>query len=335
MSAADEQAYVPDTHGGADPRPGNESAIAGLLCQAKWLGQPQYEPPPPAPEVARLTTPEPQGGPVSYRLDLSPWLIDAGLSGLMIVRALDAADVLGACSVEGSGLVGTFRGERAPIPIPNPADRQSLVEAVTTGAFDGVADRHLVMLAVLHPFRGSLFRPIGSEPSAATAVEDSLPSAAARYLYRIRRAAAAGQTSVEGFVLPAVVRVPSMAPGPTPRRLAPEPADAAGALRIGVPSNSLFTHLLLFEAPLALGGVAFVRVPNRPDLLPTGHLALVFDDGASLAPQVVPRAGLEADASAESRLVELSTPPDGRVGVGQPRQQRRHCPPITRRGPGV
>ena len=73
--------------------------------------------------------------------------------------------------------------------------------------------------------------------------------------------------------------------------------------------------MLLFEAPLALGQGRLVRVPNRPDLLPAGHLALVFDDGASLAPQVVPRAGLEAGASAESRLVELSTPPDGPVRV--------------------
>ena len=149
VSAADDEAYVPDSHGGADPRPGNESAIAGLLCQAKWLGRPHYEPPPPAPEVARLTTPEPRGGPVAYRLDLSPWLADAGLSGLMIVERLDAADLLSACAVEGPSLVGTFRGERAPIPIPNPADQQSLVEAVTTGAFEGVADRHLVVLG--HP----------------------------------------------------------------------------------------------------------------------------------------------------------------------------------------
>ena len=120
---------------------------------------------------------------------------------------------------------------------------------------------------------------------------------------------------MEGFVLPAVFRVPSMAPGPTPRRLTPEPADAAGALRVGVPSDSPFTHLLLFEAPLALGQGRLVRVPNRPDLLPTGHLALVFDNGASLAPQVVPRAGLETGAFAESCLVEFSTPPDGPVRV--------------------
>ncbi|HEY0648070.1 hypothetical protein [Phenylobacterium sp.] len=314
VSAADDQAYVPDTHAGGDQRPGNESAIAALLCQAKWLGRPHYEPPQPAPDVPRLTTHEPQGVAVAYRLDLAPWLAAAGLAGLMLVERLDAVDLLAACAVEGGGLVGTLGEARTPIPIPNPTDRQILAEAVTSGAFDTVPDRLLVLVAALHPFRGALFRAVSPEPSAATSIEDNLPSAAARYLYRVRRAASAGQVSQEGFVIPAVVRVPSLAPGPTPRRLPLEPSDPSGGVRIGVPRDSPFTHLLLFEAPLARGPGRLVRVPNRPDLLPAGHLALVFDDdGATLSPEVAPRSELESGPSAESHLVELSMPPDGPV----------------------
>jgi len=288
-----------------------------VLCQGRWHGRPHYDPPPPAADVARIVAPEPDGGNVRFMLDLEPFASAANLpTGTMLFpERCDAAELLDHCTVQGSDVLGIWQDESAPIVIPNPQDRQTVLTALETGNYAGVEDRHLVLLAALHPFVGRLFRPVHEGPLVSATFDETLSASAARYLYRLRRANAAGQLSAEGFVVPAVVRVPSTAGGPVPFKQPRRATDPIVSLRISVPQDGDFTHVLLFQAPLSRSGGQLVRVPNRPDLHPTGHLALLMGDGSLLSAEAVQRSELDSDPPLSSVLMEPTPADQGPVRI--------------------
>jgi hypothetical protein len=328
VAAADDQPYVADTFTGTNPGgplPGNESAVAAVLCQGKRLVRPDYHPPPPTGPASRIVAPEPLGGPVRFHLDLASYLTGAGLPGgsLVFPERLHSVDLLTAFTVQGGQLlalpVNARPNETAqPVTIGNPADRAAITGAIEAGSFERLDDRFIVLLAHLHPFRDRLFQPVGEYPVAALDFDESLPSIAARYVYRVRKANSAGQLSLDGAVPNAVVRVPSPTPGPTPLPDAKRAADPAASLRFRIPDSAQLTHLLIFRS-VALGdsspGAQLLRLPNRPDLHPAGNIRVRLDDNSVLAPTIVALSTLEHDARGWSALVEPQPPQTGPVRV--------------------
>jgi hypothetical protein len=298
VSAADDQSYVADTFVSSTSLRGNESAVAGVLCQGRKYLPPNYTPPPPTGAAARIVAPEPAGGPIRFKLDMTPFLFGSGLPGgsLVFPERLHDSDLLAGYEVRHNNLVAVSEGTVRDVTIANNEDRETVIRALEEGNYEELDDRFLVLLANLHPFRERLFRAVGENPLATIAFEESLPSAAARYVYRFRRANAAGQLSMEGAIPPVVVRVPSLAPGPAPIKEPQDPADPPLTVRVRVPTASGVTHLLVFRNAASADRAQLVRVPNRPDLLPSGHLRLVLDDGATLEPEAIALSTLQQDA---------------------------------------
>jgi hypothetical protein len=314
VSAADDQAYVPDSFPGTTPLPGNESAIAGVLCQARKLVRPSYSPPPPAAYAQRIVAPEPAQGNVRFRLDFATHMAGAGLSPSdhVLVERLHADDLLNGYRPSGGSLIGTFDGEDEPVTIPSPQDLVAILEHLEAGTRESLADRYLVLLAALHPFRDRLFRKVIERPITGFAFDEILPATASRHVYRFRKANSAGQASPEGFVPPAIVRVPSMAPGPKPAKEAPRSGDPALALRFRVTAAADLSHVLVFRASASASeGGALVRVPDRPDLHPSDHLRLVLADGQVLVPQALAASELEEN---DQGLTGLVLPSDPSIG---------------------
>jgi hypothetical protein len=201
----------------------------------------------------------------------------------------------------------------AEIPIPNPADRQELVAALAGGRSTDVEDRFLVYLAGHHPYRDRLFAPAHDEPRAPGPFPETLAGAADRWVYRVRSVDAAGHVSAGSATAQAVVRVPSLLAGAAPVRAPRQPGDPPERLRVRVDADATLSHLLLFHAPsVGPGPVAsseISRVPNRPDLLPTGGLWLRAPDGELLAPAAIALDGPDAVVDADgSREVTLTVP---------------------------
>ena len=298
VSAADDQSYVADTFVSANPLQGNESAVAGVLCQARKYLQPDYTPPLPTGPATRIVAPEPAGGPIQFNLDLTPFLADSGLPGASMVfpERLHDSDLLAGYEVRNNQLVAVSEGTVRNVTLTNDFDRNMVITTLEQGNYEDLDDRFLVLLANLHPFRERLFRAVGENPLPTIAFEESLPSAAARYVYRFRLANAAGQLSVEGAIPSVVVRVPSLSPGPAPVKEPPDPTDPPLTIRVRIPTTSGVTHLLVFRNVATTASAQLVRVPNRPDLLPSGHLRLALEDGTTLEPEAIALSTLEQDA---------------------------------------
>ncbi len=317
VTAADDQSYVPDAFTGINPGgplPGNESSVAAVLCQGKRLVRPDYQPPPPSGPAQRVIAPEPSTGQVKFHLDLGPFLTSSGLPGGASVmhERVHSVDLLQAYSVVNGQLlalpVNARPGETSqPVTIGNPADRATIIAAIGAGNFESLDDRFIVLLAHLHPFRERLFQAVSEKTFATLDFDESLPPIAARYVYRVRKANAMGQLSVEGVVPNVVVRVPSPMPGPNPQPDTRRPTDPEESLRFLVPESAQLTHLLVFRsaaAPDASPGAQLIRVPNRPDLAPAGNIRLRLDDNSVLMPQVIALSTLEHDAQGWRVLVQ-------------------------------
>ncbi|MFY9918042.1 MAG: hypothetical protein WAL26_06530, partial [Mycobacterium sp.] len=314
VSAADDQSYVPDTFAGPAPLSGNESAIAGVLCQARKMVRPSYTPPPPAANAQRIVAPEPCASDVRFRLDFAPHMTGAGLSPAeqVLVERVDANDLLTSYRLSGGQLLGIFEGAAEPVTIPNPQDFADIVDHLEAGTHESLPDRFLVLLAALHPFRNRLFRGVTERPITGFAFGETLPARASRHAYRFRRANTAGQASPEGFVPPAIVRVPSLSPGPKPVKDAARSGDPALTLRVRVAAARDFSHLLVFRASAATSERAeLVRVPDRPDLHPAGHLRLILGHGDMLVAQAFTTSELEEDDQGWTGLVPASDPAIG------------------------
>lgn len=321
VTAADSEAYVPDVFpnppGG--PRPGNESAVASVVCQARLRQRPVFTPPLALVDVPRVHAPEPVNGPVRFSLDLGPHLAFAGLAATDLVQPerLLADALIEAFAVREGRLFAQVVDPRAEgdsdreIVLPNPDDHAAVIAAIATGDADALADRYVVFLAGAHPYRHRLFRATGVAVPFAP-FEEMLAPRGGRYVYRVRRADALGQLSPDGAVARAIVRLPSLMPGPPPRRGPRADGDVPEMLRMTVTKDPRLEHLLVFEYQPTPGAaadvVSLVRVPNRPDLYPAGAVRLRHGDGAlttaraaSLAPSPVDGRVLEATTMLERR----------------------------------
>ena len=314
VSAADDQAYVPDSVPARPRCPATKARWPASSARHGSSSSPTYDPPPPAAEAHRIVAPEPALGEVRFRLDFSAHTAGSGLSATepVLVERLHGDDLLKHCGASGGALVGTFDGAAEPIVVSNPQDLATIVEHLDTGAFQTLPDRYLVLLAALHPFRDRLFRNVIERPIIGFAFDETLPATASRHVYRLLKANSAGQASPDGFVPPAVVRVPSMAPGPRPVKESPRATDPAVGLRFRVAAAEDLSHVLIFRAPAsAPANGSLLRVPNRPDLHPSGHLRLVLDDGQVLVPAALAATELDEDDRGLTGFAVASDPPTG------------------------
>ncbi|HEX6669258.1 MAG TPA: hypothetical protein VF061_06845, partial [Gemmatimonadales bacterium] len=112
--------------------------------------------------------------------------------------------------------------------------------------------------------------------------------------------------SAAAAVASVVLRVPSLTPGPVPRRAPRRPEDAPGRIRLAVPRDPTIDHVVLFEhtpqqgpapEPARAGQAELLRVRNRRELGPGAALRLRLPDGtvlgSSARPLGPPPAGTE------------------------------------------
>jgi len=330
VSAADDQAYVPDQRLPTDTRPGNESAVVPTLATARYHGRPTLEVPPPLADVPVVLTPEPGAEPLRFPLDLTPHLPAAALAaGQVRHERVSARLLVEACTATDDGRVlGRPVEPLAPgdaaeeVPVPNPDDRAALVTALRTGRSALVEDRFLVYLAGRHPYRDRLFAAAHEGAVPPGAFGEQLAPAAERWLYRVRAVDRAGHVSAGSATATAVVRVPSRLAGATPVRQSRQDGDDAGLLRVEVPGDPSLTHVLVFHTPsTGVGAVAtpeVIRVPNRPDLLPVGGLWLAAPDGVLLTPTAADLGDSSVVTGSDgTRRLEVTVPvdADGRTRV--------------------
>ena len=160
VSAADAEPYVPDSFPGGT-RPGNESPLVAVRCEARYQGRPELDVPPPIGDVPAVTTARATPAGVEHDLDLLPFLADTGLAAgeRVVVELLSDGDLLAALRADGSDVVAVpppsapREADETPIPVPNPGDRAEITAALADDPL-GLADRYVAWLAASHPVRG-------------------------------------------------------------------------------------------------------------------------------------------------------------------------------------
>lgn len=328
VSAADAEPYVPDTFPNplAGPLPGNESSVAMVSCQAATMRYPSYSPPHALQPVPRIRAPEPVNGEVRFVIDLAPHLDGMGLTSADRIRPerLDAADLLAALAVRNNRLFATVVNRRAPdetdqeIVLPNPSDQAALVAAIETGDANRVDDRFVTYLAGVHPYADRLFTAATSAPVPFATFTHAVPPGGRRYVYRVKKANAAGRLSRAGAIAKVVLRVPSLMPGPPPRREARRPGDGAETLRLSVPRDDRLRSVLIFQLVLTanteLDRAQIIRLPNRADLDPGEAVRLRTPDGSVTTPTLVDLE-LAPDPAIMLATASLTPEPGGRIAV--------------------
>jgi hypothetical protein len=328
VSAADDEPYVSDTvanPGPQGPLPGNESPVAPVLCQGVRQLLPEFAPPLALEPVPRIIAPEPVDGPIRFALDLTASLTESGLAAGERVQPerLSVDDLFAALTVVDQRIFARVVSPRSnsetdsEIAIANPTDRDEIVQAILSGDSEQLQDQHAVFLAGRHSYGDRLFRLATTSPVPLGPFPENLPPQAGRYLYRVRRASASDQLSLQGAMAKAVVRVPILTPGPAPERLPREAGDPATRLRLRVGDNGRSRRLLVFEhvaTPDRSEGVAqLLRIPNRHDLYPNDGIRLRVPNGDTLAPAVQDIANIPVNAGARVVPVDPLSAPDKRV----------------------
>jgi hypothetical protein len=322
VSAADDQFYVDDQLAPAENRPGNESAIVPAIASGRYHGRPQFDVPPPLADVPVLRTPEPANRPLSFSLDLTPYLAGTSLASKDRIRPERASVevVFAAYRVEDGKILArvlepkqTGDAEKE-ITIAetgkqeNPADRASVIAALTCYATTALENRFLVFLAGSHPYPDRLFQSAVEKPFAFGAFGETLPPKPSRWVYRVRKSDAAGHLSTGGAMAKVVVRVPSLAPGAAPEKASAAAGDPSGTLRLRVIHDPEVTHLLSFSqgASRALGPpeeAQVLRIPNSETLYSSGAgILLRAPDGSILTP--TSKALTDADVTADPSAPE-------------------------------
>jgi hypothetical protein len=328
VSAADAEPYVPDTfpNPSPGPLPGNESSVAMVSCQAATMRYPSYSPPHGLQPVPRIRAPEPVNGEVRFVIDLAPYLDGMGLTSADPIRPerLDAQELLAALAVRNNRLFATVVNRRAPneseqeIVLPNPSDQAALIAAIETGDADRVDDRFVTYLAGIHRYADRLFTAATSAPVPFATFTDVVPPGGRRYVYRVKKANAAGRLSRAGAIAKVIVRVPSLMPGPPPRREARQPGDAVETFRLSIPRDDRLQSVLIFQRVLTvtseLDRAQMIRLPNRSDVAPGDAVRLRTPDGLVATPTVVD-VEPAPDPAVMLATVSLTPEPGGRAAV--------------------
>jgi hypothetical protein len=300
VSAADAESYVPDELPATAPnggRPGNESSIVAAAAAAHWIGRPSFTPAMPLSDVPEQRTDEPVGADVRVLVDLPARLVGTTIPAghLLLVERLALSEVVAAMSTTAADRIRLQPpdGPAVEYTLSDTGDHHTLLAQMRSGTPAAVARRFLMDALLGHGALdsfGSTWVQAADGPARLAPVELTLPSQAERYALRVRIVDAAGHISVEGAVLPLVVRVPSLrTPAPPVLSVAADDTDSlsvSGRARASHDLHSMLffsTHLNGAGAPAA----ELLRTPNRPDLYPDRGIRLRLADGTLLAPKVV------------------------------------------------
>ena len=330
VSSADSETYVDDKFplpGPDGPLVGNESPVVAVRCEAKRVFRPEFKVPPPAGPVPRLLTPEPTDDiPVEYLLDLAPHITTAGLvpGELIQPERVTVSELFGTLSMSGGQLVAEA-GDASdtdqpavPLSLANPDDQALMVAAVQQGDSELLENRLAVRIAAIHPYAGTLFQSATASPVSFAPFKQVLPADEARYLYRLRRADSQARVSVQAAMANVVVRVPSLQSGAQARLAPPEDNDPETRLRLRVPDDLRFTHLLVFEYqsnPGRQAPVELLRLGNRPELGPEHTIRLRHQDSTVIEPVVHPLDQATKDDQGWVIAIDVSGPAGEAVNV--------------------
>lgn len=331
VSSVDEQSYIPDQLYPAESRPGNESAIVPVLCEALYHGRPDFAIPPTLNPVPVLITAEPTDRAIQFGLDLTPYMGVAGLPGGDLIRPerISAAAVFNAYGTTSSNKImakaidpRSATETDIEVNVPNPDDRIAILAALNGNSVDALEDQHVVFLAGSHPYADRLFEPVTRQAIPFNEFQEALPPLGERYVYRIRRSDTAGHLSAGGAMAAVVIRVPSMTGGAPPTRETRAAADPPELLRARVGPDPSVTHLLTFYQVTPNGNQAtaeatILRIPNRPDTYPAGF-RLRSPDGALLSPQMKLLSDMDVEVDADGFrhiLLNFSAGPGERLQV--------------------
>lgn len=322
VSCADDQAYVADTHPTAPGRPGNESNVVAVACRGRLWTRPNLAAEPALlPAVPRYHAPELRGEPVAFPLDLTPYLStpDLGPGASFRAERADVAAVFRALRAAGDGTITaidpTSTGPGVEITGLATADRETIVAALATGAAD-LADRYAVYLAGAHAYANALFTP------AASAVEwgpfgEQLGSSG-RYVYRVRKAGAAGLsdgTAMAGVV----VVVPDRATLVAPRRTPPAPDALPGLVALELDADDRAAHVAVFFAEVAgmdgVRGAGLVRRARTGSLAADLGLRVRLRDGALVEPILIDLSGPEVTTDGDTGVRRLAVTASGSPGA--------------------
>lgn len=280
VSASDDQPYVEDKLTPTDNRKGNESPIVPVRVQGRFQGRPQFDIPPPMEDVPRLLTREPETGLIRFEINVADFLEPGALSGITHIRLerADAGTVFNQYRVTSDDRVMAIAPSAAQpdaeVTIPNPGDKNNIVEALRNVNAGGLADRYLVFLAGSHPYRASFFEPVTANPVNVGIIADSFLPQTNRFVYRIRTGNAAGVISAGDAMLKMAVRVPSLKPGPVPELIPRKKNTPPGLIQLRIAPDKNITHVVVFYAEAGNGAAgppprgSLLRIANRPDLYP-------------------------------------------------------------------
>jgi hypothetical protein len=313
VSAADAEQYVPDELTGPPPnesRPGNESSIAAVSVTGTYRGRPSFSMPPPLGEIPEVVGEEPTGRKVRIELDGATFIAGALPPSTPVALDRCSADaVMAITRLDSSGNVAMRRadGTTQTVVFPNAADEVAVSAALAGDHPERLASRYVLFLLGHFDQPDQLLTRTGDALQPLDALTDALDPRPGRYFFRVRPSDAGGAVSLDGAILPVVVRVPSTAPGPAPRHVGLEQRTAGLALTVDVDPDPELRWVLLFanvapwsDRPSDPALAQLVRIPNRRDLYPTNGIRLRLAEGTLLTP--VAKSLADAD---------VTTQPDG------------------------
>lgn len=284
VSSSDDQPYVEDKLAPTENRTGNESPIVPVRVQGRFQGRPQFDIPPPLVDIPRLLTREPETDHIRFEINVADFLEPGTLSGITHIRLerTDAGTVFNQYRVTSDNRVMAVAPSAAQpdveVTIPNPGDKNNIIEALRNVNSSGLADRYLVFLTGSHPYRATFFEPVTANPVNVGIIADSFLPQTNRFVYRIRAGNAAGLISAGDAMLEMVVRVPSLKPGSVPELIPRKKNTPPGLIQLRIAPDENITHVVFFYAEASSDAAgppsrgSLLRIANRPDLYPDNLL---------------------------------------------------------------
>lgn len=301
VSSADDQSYIPDEIPAAQPnggRPGNESSIASVVAEARYIGRPVFVVPDPLPAVPESVTREPAGETVTQRIDLPALLpgVVVPANYTVLVEQISIDTLLTFVTARADDQIGvTFPDDSTTTyTLGNPGDQTAFLAQLRTGMAARVEGRFAMdFLLRFKAQLEELWKRTIAQPVPWAAIDAVLPSKPNRYVHRVRLVDPAGHSSAGAGIAPQIVRVASLR---APR--APEltvTGDATDALAVTATVNESYDlrWIVLFKVtsdaaapPTAatLERAQLLRLPDRRDLYPNDGLRLRLADGTVATP---------------------------------------------------
>jgi len=281
VSAADDQAYVPDRRQAMEPspRPGNESAVVHAEVTARFRSRPDLTIADLA-DVVSMVAPRAGGQAVtvSFRpADLLPAGVTAG--PLTRIERCPASAIVPRIVVDATSIrLRLQNGALVPWPL-SAADQAALRAGLEARA---TPDKFLAAAAQrIGPLDD--FEPI-ADGDPTRELRDALPNSPVRWVYRLRALDAAGHVSDDAQVLQVVVRAPTPSPALAPELVSLKVEAGVATVRLRDRSDGAAAMFLVQsnDPRLRPARAELATIRNRPDLSPLDAVVVRDDRGQRL-----------------------------------------------------